>query len=48
MKLCVSTPSGHHKEYVSAAEQFVRREPIREVIDPSSDDDGGEYACENR
>src|SRR4029453_11661955 len=41
-------PSGHHKEYVSAAEQFVRREPIREVIDPSSDDDGGEYACENR
>jgi hypothetical protein len=40
-------PSRHQEERVPAAEQIILREPIREVIDASSDDDGGEDRGEN-
>ncbi len=40
-------PSGQQEKRVAAAEQIIRREPMHEVIDPSSDDDGGENPCQN-
>jgi hypothetical protein len=40
-------PSGHQEERVPAAEQIILREPIREVIDPSTDDGDSENRCEN-
>jgi hypothetical protein len=40
-------PGGQQEERVPAAEQVSFREPIREMIDPSSDDDGGESSREN-
>ena len=40
-------PGGHQEEDVPAAEQINLGETIRAVIDPSSDDDDRENACEN-
>jgi hypothetical protein len=40
-------PGGQQEERVPAAEQIALRETIREMIDRSSDDDGGESSCEN-
>src|SRR6185295_9192523 len=40
-------PGCHQEERVPAAEQIILREAIREVKDPSSDDDDRENACEN-
>jgi hypothetical protein len=40
-------PTRHQEDRVSTTEKIFLGEPIREVIDPSSDDDGRENPCED-
>jgi len=40
-------PGSRQEERAPAAEQIILGETIREVIDPSSDDDDRENPCEN-